>query len=150
MGVIVLMCESAYSGTPALGPQSCARPHFPQDSLFQEGCSWPDWPLEAWLPCLPPSPEGRRAGLGGISPVSGGKDRLSVPSSASCLLAKPASKSAVSLKTWVSQADPLAHIPGACPRRWLQSVRWSSPPLHIVQPQPASNPRAIDDDGCAL
>ena len=67
MGVIVLMCESAYSGTPALGPQSYARPCFPQDSLFQEGCGWLDWPLEAWLPCLPPSPEGRRAGLGGHS-----------------------------------------------------------------------------------
>lgn len=58
MGVIVLMCESAYSGTPALGPQSCARPPFPQDSLCQEGWGWLDWLLEAWLPCLPPSPGG--------------------------------------------------------------------------------------------
>ena len=54
MGVIVLICELAYSGTPALGPQSCAWPPFPQDSLFQEDWGWLDWPLEA-LAALPAS-----------------------------------------------------------------------------------------------
>ena len=41
-----------------------------------------------------------------LFPVSAGKDRLSAPLSASRFLAEPASQSAVSLKTWASQADP--------------------------------------------
>lgn len=84
MGVTVLMCELAYSGTPALGLQSCAWPPFPQDSLFQEGWGWLDWPLEAWLPCLPPSPEGTRAGPGATaSGVCGVAEAVSPEASAS-------------------------------------------------------------------